>query len=567
MSSDAAQNDVPAAQGSLAVPSLPVGVWLDTLFETSPVGICLISATENRCVRVNAALARLYGLPVEEILSRDPFSLALQITHPEDLVQEQALFGELAAGKRSSYQIEKRYVQPDGCVRWGFLTFSWIFANPLEAATPVEALRFVLVQVVDITERKLLEEKLARVERELQHAQKVDGIGRLAAGVAHDFNNLLTVIIGHAEVSKFRLREDFRALPTEDFDSDLTAILDAAEHATSLTRQLLAYGRRAPVAPREFALSTEVAALSRLMTRTLGPDVSLELALEATGLVFADAGQIGQVVMNLVLNARDALPVGGRIGLVTRDVFVAEDTTDPEQPGPGHWLALVVSDTGHGMSPDVQARMFEPFFTTRGDRPGTRGTGLGLSTVQQIVGEAGGVIRVKSAPGQGTSVTGYFPRSASREAMVEARQAAPRLPTRATRHRVLVVEDEAAVRFLMGTVLMGAQYWVRAARDATEALSFIDAEREPFDLIVSDLLMPGEGGIDLAKRLQARGQLPRMLFISGYSDRAQAELVAYGPLLPKPFTPTRLLEAVAAALGIATLPHETETARVFPAAR
>jgi two-component system, cell cycle sensor histidine kinase and response regulator CckA len=550
LSSESPQNDVPTAHGSLAVPTLPVDLWLDTVFETSPVGICVISATENRCVRANAAIARLYGMPVEEILSRDPFSLALQVTHPEDLVVEQALFGELAAGKRSSYQIEKRYVRQDGSIRWGFLTFSWIFTKPLEASTPVEALRFVLVQVVDITERKLLEEKLAQLERELQHAQKVDGIGRLAAGVAHDFNNLLTVIIGHAEMSKSRPREGSLASPTEDFDSNVTAILDAAQHATSLTRQLLAYGRRAPVAPMAFALSKEVSALVGLMARTLGPDVSIQLALDATGLVFADAGQIGQVAMNLVLNARDAQPVGGHISVVTRDVVVADGATDPEQPGPGHWVALIVSDTGHGMSREVQARMFEPFFTTRGDRPGTRGTGLGLSTVQQIVNEAGGLIRVKSAPGAGTTVSIYFPRSASREAVVEARRApAARAPTTATRHRILVVEDEAAVRFLLGTVLMGAQYWVRTARDIAEALSFIDAEHEPFDLVVSDLLMPGGGGLDLAKQLEASGQLPRMVFISGYSDHAQAELAAYGSLLPKPFTPLQLLEAVAVALG------------------
>jgi len=279
-----------------------------------------------------------------------------------------------------------------------------------------------------------------------------------------------------------------------------------------------------------------------LLGRTLGSSVELEQSLTAKGAIFADEGQIGQVTMNLVLNARDAVPEGGRIRIATQDV------PDGGRLEAGEWVALVVSDTGHGMSPEVQARMFEPFFTTRADRPGTQGTGLGLATVQRIVGEIGGRIDVRSARGEGTTVTVFFPRVTS--APKESERPGARLGPAAlpNSQRILVVEDEPSVRALIGNVLLGAHYWVMVARDGEEALRFIEAEREPFDLIVTDLVMPGTGGVSLATRLRERATLPRMLFVSGYSHHAPEELAPYGHLLPKPFTPSQLLAAVSRAL-------------------
>ena len=460
--------------------SAQVEQWLDVLFETSPVAMAVISAAENRCVRANQALAELYGMTIAEILDCDPFSLALRITHPDDLVGEQNLFAELVAGPRRSYTVEKRYVRPDGSVRWGRLTFSGIFGEPVGPATPSGVLRFAIVQAIDITDRRQLEETLQRRNEELRHAQKIDGIGRLAAGVAHDFNNLLTVIVGHSELLR-QLVDGSTTLPSAGTLRDgLDAILAASERAADLTAQLLAYGRRSSIRPRTLALSNEVATLQRLLARTLGPNVEMEHSLIAKGSVFADAGQLGQVVMNLVLNARDAITEGGRIRLSTRDIDADGDGTERAAR-----VALVVSDTGHGMTPEVQAKMFEPFFTTRTERPGTQGTGLGLATLQQIVADARGRIDVKSTPGEGTTVTVSFPRVEDKPAEVDEPRPCGRQVAAPNSQRVLVVDDDPPVRSLIATVLLGAHYRVAVARDAHEALRVIDDEPKPFDPCLS----------------------------------------------------------------------------------
>ncbi len=509
--------------------------WLEVLFETSPIAMGIISGAENRCIRVNQAMADLYGMPVDEILNSDPFSLAMRITHPDDVVPEQALLAEMLAGKRRFYRIEKRYTRPDGSQRWGLLTFSGVFGAPVDPAVPNGPLRFVVVQVIDIDDQKRLQDTLHRRDEELSHAQKVDGIGRLAAGVAHDFNNLLTVITGHGELLRRVVDKTTGAPAAEALRDGVEAILTAAERAAGLTTQLLAYGRRSALRPRTLSLSNEVATLQRLLERTLGPDVEVEQALLATGSVNADAGQLGQVVMNLVLNARDAITEDRRIRLSTRDVDAS-------------WVALEVSDTGHGMTPEVQARMFEPFFTTREGRSGTQGTGLGLATLHRIVTDAGGRIDVRSTPGQGTTVTVLFPRVADLTKEREPSGPPPRKQAPPNSVRILVVDDDPPVRMLIGSVLISAQYWVAVARDAQEALRFIDEASVPFDLVVTDLQMPGLGGRTLAERLRDRGNSPPMLFISGYSPHTEAELSELGELLPKPFTPADLLAAVARAL-------------------
>jgi two-component system, cell cycle sensor histidine kinase and response regulator CckA len=522
--------------------------WFDVAFETSSVAMSVISIFEVRVVRVNAAMARLYGMSVEEVLSADPFKLALKITHPDDLVAEQKLFAELAVGARRSYRLDKRYVRPDGSIRWGDLTFSAIHDGPMDPSASVGPMRFAVLLVVDITERKLLEETLARREDELRHAQKIDGIGRLAAGVAHDFNNLLTIITGHGEMLKRRIADGARATSEANVLADVDAILSASDRAASLTAQLLAHGRREAAMPRAIVLSDAVATLQRLLSRTIESSIEVEQSLTASGAIFADEGQIGQVVMNLVLNARDAMAGGGRIALSTRDVVVQGDARDGTTPGPGEWVVLVVSDGGHGMSPEVRARMFEPFFTTRADRPGTQGTGLGLATVQRIVAESRGFIEVESTPGQGTTVSVYFPRVPNTPMGVEGARPSVAIAQALNSQRVLVVEDEPAVRSLIATVLLGAHYRVMVAHHAEEGLRLIEAEREPFQLIVTDLVMPGIGGVSLATRLRDAGSDARFLFISGYSTHALSGLLHRGHFLAKPFTPTQLLAAVSRAL-------------------
>jgi PAS domain S-box-containing protein len=528
---------------------------LENLLETSPIAVGIISAHESRYVRVNQAMADLLGLSIAEISRRDPYRLAVQITHPDDLVAEQKLFAELAIGARRFYRIEKRFLRPDGTTRWGWLTFSGIYESPASPGSPVGQLRFAISQVVDLTEMKALRGDLERREVELRHAQKVDGIGRLAAGIAHDFNNLLTVIMGHGEALKRLDPDGARSASTLDFQESVGEILAACERAASLTAQVLAHGRREHVAPRAFVLSAAVDEWERFLGRTIGANfplpfqIHVDRSLTAAGAILADPEQVGQVIMNLILNARDAIGEGGRISLATRDLVVIETGAGQGPPGPGAWVVLSVSDDGHGMSAEVRARIFEPFFTTRTDRPGTRGTGLGLATVQRIVSEVGGAIDVESAPGQGTTVRVFFPRVTLPASQTPLPEPSARPAPAPNSRRVLVVEDEPAVRALVANVLLGAHYQVEVARDGEEALRLLAADQAPFDLIVSDLAMPNIGGMTLARRIHDQRRSPVMLFISGYGLHPPAEVSALGRLLPKPFTPGQLLDAVHGALA------------------
>jgi PAS domain S-box-containing protein len=535
--------EAPSARATQA----EVEQWFDALVEYCPAGVGVVSMRENRYVRTNQALLDIFGVTREEMREADPFTLAYRITHPDELVAEQKLFAELALGTRRSYTVEKRFMRPDGSWRWGLLSVIVGHAPSSEPGTsgPFE---WGVFHVVDITERKALAETLGRREAEYRHSQKVDALGRLAAGIAHDFNNLLTVISGHAEVLGGHLAEPgFSPSASAEVADSLAAILAASERAAALTAQLLTHGRRGIGAPRPFVLSELAAALQSLLRRTLGSNVEIESALNAKGAILADESQIGQVVMNLMLNARDAVSDGGKLRLETRDVVIPESAAPGTVPGPGQWVALIVADDGHGMTPEIQARIFEPFFTTRAERPGMQGNGLGLATVQRIVHDARGSIHVQSAPGKGTTVSVYFPREALAAAPAPARRTKAR-GLAPNSQRILVVEDEPQVRALVATVLSGAHYLVMVARDGAEGLRMLENAAEPFDLIVTDLVMPKIGGLALVKQLRDRGSVRRALFISGYSTIMPAELAPFGYFLAKPFTPHRLLEAVTLAL-------------------
>jgi two-component system, cell cycle sensor histidine kinase and response regulator CckA len=526
--------------------------WFNITLETAPTALGIISTLENRYVRANQPLADLLGMTIDDLLVCDPFEVGQRTAHPDDLIVEQKLFAELAVGARAFYRMEKRILHPDGTTRWVLVTLSGIHDEPLDPATPIKPLRFVVVQMNDLTDGKAMVETLKRREGELRHAQKVDGIGRLAAGIAHDFNNLLTVIMGHAGVLKDLVVDGTRTPPADELNDELNegldAILTACGRAAGLTAQVLAHGRRERVTLSTFVLSEAVAKLQQLLGRTIGSDIHVDHSLSAQGAILADQGQVGQVVMNLILNARDAISEGGHIALTTRDVVVGEDAGDAGPPGPGAWVVLAISDDGHGMSREVRSRIFEPFFTTRSDRQGTQGTGLGLATVQRIVTEVGGFIDVQTTQGKGTTVTVYFPRVESAPPRVPVPEEPRRAEPVPNSRRVLVVEDEPAVLSLVANVLLGAHYQVVVARDGEQAMQLIETEREPFHLIVTDLVMPSIGGMTLAQRLSERGSRARMLFISGYSNHTPTELEAFGQLLPKPFTPAQLLEAVRGAI-------------------
>jgi two-component system, cell cycle sensor histidine kinase and response regulator CckA len=264
--------------------------WWHAGLQSTHIAIGIISLYDNRYVRANAAMARMCGVTLEELFELDPFTLALRVTHPDEMEQEQRLFGEMATGRRSFYEMEKRYQQPDGSARWGRLTFSAVYDPAPNSGVPAVPVKYVVLQIVDITRERELQAEVERRDAEMRHAQKVDQLGRLAAGIAHDFNNLLTVITGHGEVLRSQLEAPKDTWTISDLNEDVGAILAAAERAAGLTAQLLSHGRRENAAPRRFALSELVGTLERLLTRTLGSNIQIEHSLQAAGVIFADQG-------------------------------------------------------------------------------------------------------------------------------------------------------------------------------------------------------------------------------------------------------------------------------------
>lgn len=392
----------------------------------------------------------------------------------------------------------------------------------------------------EIAERRTAEESLRAVEEQLRQAQKMEAIGRLAGGVAHDFNNLMTAVIGYGNLLRESLPEGD---PRRD---DVEQILRAGRHATDLTHQLLAFSRKQVLKPEALDLNRLVAEMDRMLRRLIGETIELRTDLgTAVDPVLVDPGQIHQVVMNLVLNARDAMPAGGQLVVQTRNVEVAEAQV-PDLP-PGGYVRLTVADTGVGMEDQVMAHIFEPFFTTKSP---TKGTGLGLSTVYGIVRQSGGQVTVASSPGRSTTFTVYLPRS---NLPVQTPQEPPKsAPTLGT-ETVLLVEDEPSVRLLVGKILTTQGYRVLFANDGVHALAVSEGYPEPIDLLFTDVVMPHMGGRELAVALLATRPDMRVLFMSGYAESAiehQGELIPGAAFLSKPFTPDALAAKVRAVLRV-----------------
>ena len=382
--------------------------------------------------------------------------------------------------------------------------------------------RFNLAMVHDITARRALEEQL-------RQAQKMEAVGRLAGGVAHDFNNLLTVINGYTE----GLLASAAAGPIHD---DLAVIRDAGDRAAALTAQLLAFSRRSIIAPRPVNLTALVGRLARMFARILGEHITLvtELAPDLAS-VMADPGQLEQVLLNLVVNARDAMPAGGTLTISTGNGAASDG---------GGQVCLAVTDTGEGMTDEVRGRMFEPFFTTK---PQGKGSGLGLATVYGIVERAGGTIAVVSEVGRGSRFAVTLPAVDA----VEAPPVSDGAPHLRGAEVVLLVEDEPGVRRLIERGLTSHGYAVLAAADGEAALRLEADHRGPIDLLVTDVVMPGMTGRELADTVRARRPTTRVLYISGYTDD---EVVRHGVVaardafMQKPFTPLGLLTRVRALL-------------------
>lgn len=384
-----------------------------------------------------------------------------------------------------------------------------------------------------------ISEQLDMENRYLQ-AQKMEAVGRLAGGLAHDFNNLLMVILGASEMLAERI------LPGDPAYENLEEIRKAGERATGLTRQLLTFSRRQPTKPRLIDLNAVVADMETLLRRLLGDDVSLRTSIGPGGCpVLADPGQVSQVIVNLAVNARDAMPRGGVLTLATERADLEEGSPEAKRGiRPGPCVRLRVSDTGTGMDEETLAHVFEPFFTTKEEG---KGTGLGLATVYGIVKQADGVVWVESAPGKGATFTVLLPRGGpveAREGAAAERKAAPR-----GTEKVLLVEDNETVRSLTARMLSGLGYDVTARGSAAEALHCAGSAR--FDLLVSDVMMPGMGGADLALRLRKSAPSLPVLFISGYDGGSlggEASKDGGFQLLQKPFTQMALATAVRAAL-------------------
>jgi nitrogen-specific signal transduction histidine kinase len=395
-----------------------------------------------------------------------------------------------------------------------------------------------LMRLVPAVERELREaagrRERQRLEEQYRHAQKLEAIGRLAGGVAHDFNNLLTVITGYAEL----LLSD-EAL-SETAAASIQEIRQAAERGGSLTRQLLVFSRKQKLNPRSLNLNELVVNMQKMFIRLIGEDVQLATALAPDlGMVRADAGQFEQVIMNLVVNARDAMPGGGKLTIETRNLTLPVACLDLPAAS---CVMLAISDTGVGMSQDVQSHIFEPFFTTK---EAGKGTGLGLATAYGIIKQSGGSITVYSEPEHGTTFKICLPRT---DQPVDPPAAGPAAaaPSRGT-ERVLVVEDDPEVRRLVFEVLRARGYLVRACSSGDEALELTRSGGDGLDLIVADVILPGLSGPEVVRRIAQEIPGLRALFISGYSDEAvlrHGMLEAGMMFLPKPFLPEALAQKV-----------------------
>ncbi|MBV9775338.1 MAG: PAS domain S-box protein, partial [Gemmatimonadetes bacterium] len=362
------------------------------VFDEAAIGIALVDDS-GRLVRSNRALQEMLGYTAEE-LKGVMFSW---ITHPDDLAADWELFGELVAGERRDYQMEKRYFHRDGSVVCGRLSVSLLRSEGHES-------QLAIGMVENITEQKAAEEALEQSRGQLLQAQKMEAVGRLAGGIAHDFNNLLTVILGNAQMLLMDLPSDPAA---EIMRLELEEIQQGGQRAAELTRQLLAFSRKQLLHPDVLDLNTVFAATDRLLRRLLGEDVEVRTTFTPDlGRVRADPGQIEQVLVNFAVNARDAMPRGGRLTIATDNVVLSPAEAPRFAVEPGRYVRFSVGDTGEGMDPETQAHIFEPFFTTK--EPG-KGTGLGLSTVYGIVRQSGGFVRVQSEPGRGTTFEVYLP--------------------------------------------------------------------------------------------------------------------------------------------------------------
>jgi two-component system cell cycle sensor histidine kinase/response regulator CckA len=453
-----------------------------------------------------------------------------EFLHPEDAPTDAKLFKELSIGCLDYYETEERIICRRGDLIWAHLNVSLV-------RSPEGEPQFVIRTLEDIAEHK-------RLEARFFQSQKMETVGRLAAGIAHDFNNHLTVIKGNSHLSLSYLKEG------DSLKKNIQEILDAAERAENLTRQLLAFSRRQVTEMKVIDLNLSLRNLKKILHRIIGEDIELIMLLaDDLGRIKTDPGQIENLVLNLAVNAREAMPGGGKLSLETANVELDELYAKSHiSVIPGPYVRLSVGDTGCGMTPEVMEKIFEPFFTTKEKE---HGTGLGLSTVYGIVKQSGGNIWVYSEPGYGTTFKIYLPRVREDADILASQENMSELPR--GNETVLLVEDETSVRSLAAHVLREQGYNVLEAANGNEALQRMREYREKVQLLVTDVVMPQMGGEKLFEHLSAELRDLKALFISGYSDMIIRHHVLSRsdmPFLEKPFSPKALALKVRKVLDV-----------------
>ena len=487
------------------------------VYDEAPVGYHELDK-EGRIIRVNRRELEMLGYTEKELLGRPVWKFVV-----EEEITRQVIMAKIAGDVSFHETFERTYRRKDGTTL-PVLIEDRVIRDEKGRITGIRSM------IEDITERRRAEEALRKSEEQLRQWQRVEAIGRLAGGVAHDFNNLLMTIKGCSEIL---LRElDARDSRREEVEE----IRKAAERATALTRQLLAFGRRQVLQPQVLDLNEVVANMDRMLQRLIGEDIQLLTILDPElWPVKVDPGQIEQVIMNLAVNARDAMRGGGRLTIETANVVLDENYARRHvSVKPGPCVMLAVTDNGCGMDKETQSHLFEPFFTTKAKG---EGTGLGLSTVYGIVKQSGGNIWAYSESGLGTTFKIYLPRAEEAVKTYKPKLAPTVSPGGS--ETILLVEDEEAVRAIVSKILQNKGYTVLEARQGHEALQICKDHHGPIHLMVTDVVMPHMSGSELAERLTTLRPELRVLFMSGYPDNA---IVHHGVLgagtsfLQKPFT-------------------------------
>jgi hypothetical protein len=481
------------------------------VFETNTAVKLIIDPESGAIVDANAAASRFYGYRREELTQMRIQDIN---TMPPQRIYEE--MDRARTEKRLYFSFQHRLAS--GEIRVD------VYSGPLSVA----GRKLLHSIIIDVTERRRLEGQLLR-------AQRMDTIGQLAGGLAHDFNNALTVILGRAEIGRLSVPDDHPA--REAFDE----IVDVSLRAAEVTRQLLTLARKQLVSPRSIDVREIVEGTNTFLRRLLGEHVEIAKILASDAWpVFIDPGQVEQLLVNLAVNGRDAMPNGGTLTIETANVQLERSAAAARGLEPGRWVLLRVTDTGLGISEDTQRRIFEPFFTTKEPH---LGTGLGLATCQAIVEHAGGRIVVTSARGEGTTVDAFLPAS---DTVAESSSAKPIHERLGGDETLLVVEDEPMLRRLLTSTLRARGYRVLTAGRGEEALLRDEEHTDRLDLLVTDVVMPRMSGVELARQLRLRRADLPVLFLSGYPAGLldSAELGPNSAFLDKPFVPDDLAHAV-----------------------